>query len=42
MTARFDSAVTIQGEGSIFSAFAAAVIGGVSLGGGTGNIIGFC
>jgi simple sugar transport system permease protein len=33
-------AVTTQGEGIIFSAFAAAVIGGVSLGGGKGNIIG--
>ncbi|WP_175481978.1 ABC transporter permease [Gemmobacter aquatilis] len=40
MTGRLDSAVTTQGEGIIFSAFAAAVIGGVSLGGGKGNIIG--
>lgn len=40
MTGRLDSAVTTQGQGIIFSAFAAAVIGGVSLGGGKGNIIG--
>jgi simple sugar transport system permease protein len=40
MTGRLDSAVTTQGEGIIFSAFAAAVIGGVSLGGGKGNIVG--
>ncbi|MGO4855588.1 ABC transporter permease [Phaeovulum sp. W22_SRMD_FR3] len=40
MTGRLDSAVTTQGEGIIFSAFAAAVIGGVSLGGGKGTIIG--
>ena len=35
-----DSAVTTQGQGIIFSAFAAAVIGGVSLGGGRGTIVG--
>ena len=40
LTGRLDSAVTTQGQGIIFSAFAAAVIGGVSLGGGKGNIIG--
>lgn len=40
MTGRLDSAVTTQGQGIIFSAFAAAVIGGVSLGGGKGTIIG--
>ena len=40
MTGRLDSAVTSQGEGIIFSAFAAAVIGGVSLGGGKGTIVG--
>lgn len=39
-TGRLDSAVTTQGQGIIFSAFAAAVIGGVSLGGGRGTIIG--
>ncbi|MFZ9095369.1 MAG: hypothetical protein ACO22O_11555, partial [bacterium] len=35
-----DSAVTTQGQNIIFSAFAAAVIGGVSLGGGRGTITG--
>lgn len=40
MTGRLDSAVTTQGAGIIFSAFAAAVIGGVSLGGGRGTIVG--
>ena len=40
MTGRLDSAVTTQGQGIIFSAFAAAVIGGVSLGGGRGNVLG--
>ncbi|MGH8601311.1 MAG: ABC transporter permease [Gammaproteobacteria bacterium] len=40
MTGRLDSAVTTQGQGIIFSAFAAAVIGGVSLGGGRGTIAG--
>ena len=40
LTGRLDSAVTTQGQGIIFSAFAAAVIGGVSLGGGRGTIIG--
>lgn len=40
MTGRLDSAVTTQGEGIIFSAFAAAVIGGVSLGGGRGTMVG--
>ncbi|MDE3026826.1 MAG: ABC transporter permease [Paracoccaceae bacterium] len=40
MTGRLDSAVTTQGQGIIFSAFAAAVIGGVSLGGGRGTIFG--
>lgn len=40
MTGRLDSAVTTQGQGIIFSAFAAAVIGGVSLGGGKGTIMG--
>jgi simple sugar transport system permease protein len=39
MTGRLDSAVTTQGQGIIFSAFAAAVIGGVSLGGGRGTIV---
>lgn len=36
-TGRLDSAVTTPGEGIIFSAFAVAVIGGVSLGGGKGT-----
>lgn len=40
LTGRLDSAVTTQGQGIIFSAFAAAVIGGVSLSGGRGTIIG--
>ncbi len=40
MTGRLDSVVTTQGQGIIFSAFAAAVIGDVSLGGGKGTIIG--
>lgn len=40
LTGRLDSAVTTQGQGIIFSAFAAAVIGGVSLGGGRGTIMG--
>ncbi|MBZ9662500.1 ABC transporter permease [Mesorhizobium sp. ESP-6-4] len=40
MTGRLDSTVTTQGQGIIFSAFAAAVIGGVSLGGGRGTIVG--
>jgi len=40
MTGRLDSAVTTQGQNIIFSAFAAAVIGGVSLGGGSGTITG--
>lgn len=40
LTGRLDSAVTTQGQGIIFSAFAAAVIGGVSLGGGRGTIVG--
>ena len=40
LTGRLDSAVTTQGQGIIFSAFAAAVIGGVSLGGGKGTIVG--
>lgn len=40
MTGRLDSAVTTQGQGIIFSAFAAAVIGGVSLGGGRGTMVG--
>lgn len=34
MTGHLDPTVTTQGQGIIFSAFAAAVIGGVSLGGG--------
>lgn len=37
---RLDSVVTTQGEGIIFDAFAAAVIGGISLGGGKGTVIG--
>ena len=40
MTGRLDSAVTTQGQGIMFSAFAAAVIGGVSLGGGRGTVVG--
>jgi simple sugar transport system permease protein len=40
MTGRLDSAVTTQGQNIIFSAFAAAVIGGVSLGGGRGTVTG--
>jgi ribose/xylose/arabinose/galactoside ABC-type transport system permease subunit len=39
-TGRLDSVVTTQGEGLIFDAFAAAVIGGISLGGGKGTVIG--
>lgn len=39
-TGRLDSVVTTQGEGMIFNAFAAAVIGGISLGGGKGTVIG--
>lgn len=39
-TGRLDSVVTTQGQGLIFDCFAAAVIGGVSLGGGKGTIIG--
>lgn len=40
LSGRLDSAVTTQGQDIIFSAFAAAVIGGVSLGGGRGTIVG--
>jgi simple sugar transport system permease protein len=40
LTGRLDSTVTTQGQGLIFDCFAAAVIGGVSLGGGRGTIIG--
>lgn len=40
LTGRLDSVVTTQGQGLIFQAFAAAVIGGVSLGGGKGTMIG--
>jgi len=40
LTGRLDSVVTTQGNGLIFDCFAAAVIGGVSLGGGKGTIIG--
>lgn len=40
LTGRLDSVVTTQGDGLIFDCFAAAVIGGVSLGGGKGTIIG--
>lgn len=40
LTGRLDSVVTTQGQGLIFDAFAAAVIGGVSLGGGKGTIVG--
>lgn len=40
LSGRLDSTVTTQGQGLIFSAFAAAVIGGVSLGGGKGTIVG--
>lgn len=37
---RLDSVVTTQGQGLIFDCFAAAVIGGISLGGGKGTVIG--
>lgn len=37
---RLDSVVTTQGTGLIFDCFAAAVIGGISLGGGKGTVIG--
>jgi ribose/xylose/arabinose/galactoside ABC-type transport system permease subunit len=40
LTGRLDSVVTTQGQGLIFDCFAAAVIGGVSLGGGKGTVIG--
>lgn len=40
LTGRLDSVVTTQGDGLIFNCFAAAVIGGVSLGGGRGTVIG--
>jgi simple sugar transport system permease protein len=40
MTGRRDSAVTMRGAGITFSAFAAAVIGGVSPGGGRGTVVG--
>ena len=40
MTGRLDLAVITQGQGIIFSVFAAAVIGGVSLGGGRGAVVG--
>jgi simple sugar transport system permease protein len=40
MTGRLESAVTTQGQGIISSAFAAAVIGGVSLGSGRGTMVG--
>ena len=40
LTGRLDSVVTTQGDGLIFDCFAAAVIGGVSLGGGKGTMIG--
>ena len=40
LTGRLDSVVTTQGDGLIFDCFAAAVIGGVSLGGGKGTMVG--
>jgi simple sugar transport system permease protein len=40
LTGRLDSVVTTQGSGLIFNCFAAAVIGGVSLGGGRGTVVG--
>lgn len=40
LTGRLDSVVTTQGDGLIFNCFAAAVIGGISLGGGKGTIVG--
>jgi len=40
LTGRLDSVVTTQGDGLIFNCFAAAVIGGVSLGGGKGTMVG--
>ena len=39
-TGRLDSALSGQGEGMIFSVFAAAVIGGVSMNGGRGTMFG--
>lgn len=40
MTARIASATSSQGDGLIFTVFAAAVIGGISLNGGKGSMIG--
>jgi simple sugar transport system permease protein len=40
LTGRLDSALSGQGEGMIFSVFAAAVIGGVSMSGGRGTMFG--
>ena len=40
LTGRLDSALSGQGEGMIFSVFAAAVIGGVSMNGGRGTMFG--
>ena len=40
MTARIASATSNQGDGLIFTVFAAAVIGGISLNGGKGSMIG--
>lgn len=40
LTGRLDSVVTTQGDGLIFNCFAAAVIGGISLGGGKGTVVG--
>lgn len=40
MTARIASATSNQGDGLIFTVFAAAVIGGISLNGGKGSMVG--
>jgi len=40
MTGRFGSVASAQGQGMIFTVFAAAVIGGISLDGGKGTMIG--
>jgi simple sugar transport system permease protein len=40
LTGRLASVAAVQGNGAIFTVFAAAVIGGVSLNGGRGTIFG--
>jgi simple sugar transport system permease protein len=41
LSGRLASAASAQGSGDIFTVFAAAVIGGISLNGGNGNMFGF-